>query len=98
MEAGVSDHVWSLEEIARFNGGAATMTLERGFHRLTTAVSIGLLLVGLGLSAFLFPGAPMPLSEKVVLGAVFVLLPSAAPWVVFYVARWIARGFRIGPN
>jgi hypothetical protein len=65
--------------------------LERGFRRLTFAVSIVLMLPFLGatIPSFLARDGP-----ATVLGLAFTLLVFVLPWLVFFVARWIARGFR----
>lgn len=65
--------------------------LERGFRRLTLVVSIVLMLPFLAatIPSFLAGDGPATL-----LGLGFTLLAFLLPWLVFFVARWIAGGFR----
>ncbi len=64
--------------------------LQRGFRRLTWVISVLLA------SQFLVDGAPS-LFEKEKSGYFFLVAATIGfilPWLVFFVARWIAAGFR----
>jgi hypothetical protein len=64
--------------------------LQRGFRRLTWVISVLLA------SPFLVDGA-LSLFEKEKSGYFFFVAATIGfilPWLVFFVARWIAAGFR----
>ena len=65
--------------------------LERGFRRLTLAVSILLMLPFLAatIPSFLARDGPASL-----FGLGLAVLAFLLPWLVFVAGRWIARGFR----
>jgi len=64
---------------------------ERGFRRLTLAVSILLMLLCLvaTIPSFLARDGPATL-----FGLGLTVLTFLLPWLLFFAGRWIARGFR----
>jgi hypothetical protein len=65
------------------------MNLERGFRRLTTVVSLGL--VGLGALASLTNDGFITAHPFGWWGLVAVI--AAIPWGIFFTLRWVAQGF-----
>ena len=66
---------------------------ERGFRRITILFSLVLLVIGVVWSGL------YGLNEKpgwlLYCGGVLLALAIAAvPWLIFFVARWLAQGFR----
>jgi hypothetical protein len=68
------------------------MTAERSFRRATTWISALLLVLGLAWCiSYGYSDSP---SKAILVGAVLIALAVAAiPWLVFYLSRWLLRGF-----
>jgi hypothetical protein len=70
---------------------------EKGFRRITLLVSAALLVIGLVWSALYGlkekPGWAMYLG-----GVALALVISAIPWAIFFISRWIVRGFQGGAS
>jgi hypothetical protein len=72
------------------------MNMERGFRRIAALISVILLLLGATFIAMVFP-PPATLEDWLSsLGLVVIL--SAIPWGVFYLIRWLVRGFAGGSS
>ena len=65
--------------------------LDRGFRRLTLVVSALLMLPFI---AATIPSFAAGDRAATLLGLGLAMLAFLLPWAVFFVARWIARGFR----
>lgn len=63
--------------------------IERGFRRIAAVLSVtfGLLFLGLELAP------PHPALFRDPSEGILVALGFGLPWIVFYVIRWIVRGF-----
>jgi hypothetical protein len=71
--------------------------LERGFWRLTLVISVAILMVGLTMISMMYFGSTSSslINNTTDLAESFALLLciAAIPWAIFYILRWVARGF-----
>jgi uncharacterized membrane protein (Fun14 family) len=71
--------------------------VERGFRRLTLVISVVILMVGLFIVSRMYIGSTgsslINNTTDLVESFALLLCIAAIPWGLFYILRWVARGF-----